>query len=587
MTSTPQQLDQRLEAKLLYWQGYRVAYIWRKLGVNAQTVHSWKKRDNWDSSTSVQRTETNIEIRLAKIIALEAKTPGDLQEIDTLTKGLERMARIRKYDQGGNEADLNPKIRNRNRKRKRKPTKNEIPEEAIEQLEEAFFDEHFGYQKVWWQQRELNRRIRNILKSRQIGATYYFAREAIIHALRTGRNKIFLSASKNQAHVFRQYIVQFVREVAGVDLTGDPIVLPNGAHLYFLGTNYRTAQSYHGDLYIDEYFWIQRFQELNKVASGMAMHKQWTKTYFSTPSSITHEAFPFWSGKHVNKGRKKEDQINVDTSHQTLKDGGLCEDRQWRHIVTIEDAVAAGCDLFDIEELRLEYSQEEYDNLLMCQFIDDTASIFSLQELQRCMVDSWVVWDDWKPLAPRPFGNRPVWIGYDPSRTTDDASLMVVAPPKVPGGKFRVLDKMSWKGMDFTAQAERIRQLTQTYNVQYIGIDITGVGYGVFDLVKQFYPAAVGISYNPEVKSRLVLKAKDVITHGRIEYDAGHTDLVASLLMIRKTITASGNKVTYEAGRNNETGHADQAWALMHALDNEPLAATSGGGSDSFMEIYD
>ncbi|MES9901143.1 MAG: terminase family protein [Sedimenticola sp.] len=586
MTSAPQQLDQRLEAKLLYWQGYRVAYIWRKLGVNAQTVHSWKKRDNWDSSTSVQRTETNIEIRLAKIIALEEKTPGDLQEIDTLTKGMERMARIRKFDQGGNEADLNPKIKNRNRGKKRKATKNEIPDDALEKLEEAFFDEHFGYQKVWWKQREHNRRIRNILKSRQIGATYYFAREAIIHALRTGRNKIFLSASKNQAHVFRQYIVQFVRDVAGVDLTGDPIVLPNVAHLYFLGTNYRTAQSYHGDLYIDEYFWIQRFQELNKVASGMAMHKQWTKTYFSTPSSITHEAYPHWTGSKINKGRKKEDQITIDTSHQALKDGGLCEDRQWRHIVTVEDAAAAGCDLFDIDELRLEYSQEEYDNLLMCQFIDDTASIFSLQELQRCMVDSWVVWDDWRPLAPKPFGSRPVWIGYDPSRTTDDASLIVVAPPAVPGGKFRVLDKMSWKGMDFTAQAERIRTLTQIYNVQYIGIDITGVGYGVFDLVKQFYPAAVGISYNPEVKSRLVLKAKDVITHGRIEYDAGHTDLVASLLMIRKTITASGNKVTYEASRNNETGHADQAWALMHALDNEPLAATAGGGSNSFIEIY-
>lgn len=43
------------------------------------------------------------------------------------------------------------------------------------------------------------------------------------------------------------------REV-DVDLKGDPIVLPNGATLYFLGTNARTAQSYHGNLYLDEYF---------------------------------------------------------------------------------------------------------------------------------------------------------------------------------------------------------------------------------------------------------------------------------------------------------------------------------------------
>src|SRR5690606_28004155 len=145
-------------------------------------------------------------------------------------------------------------------------------------------------QRKWWQA-GLTARIRNILKSRQIGATYYFAREALVDALTTGRNQIFLSASKAQAHVFKLYIIQFAQEV-GVELRGDPMVLPNGATLYFLGTNARTAQSYHGNLYFDEYFWVHRFQELRKVASGMAIHKKWRLTYFSTPSSITHDAYP-------------------------------------------------------------------------------------------------------------------------------------------------------------------------------------------------------------------------------------------------------------------------------------------------------
>ncbi|MBO7903766.1 terminase large subunit domain-containing protein, partial [Burkholderia pseudomallei] len=68
-------------------------------------------------------------------------------------------------------------------------------------------------------------------------------------------------------------------------------------------TNARTAQSYHGNFYFDEYFWVPKFRELNKVASGMAMHKRWRKTYFSTPSSVTHEAYAFWSGAHANRGR--------------------------------------------------------------------------------------------------------------------------------------------------------------------------------------------------------------------------------------------------------------------------------------------
>lgn len=42
--------------------------------------------------------------------------------------------------------------------------------------------------------------------------------------------------------------------------------------------------------------------------------------------------------------------------------------------------------------------------------------------------------------------------------------------------------------MDFATQAESIRQLTEKYNVEYIGIDATGLGIGVFQLVRSFYP---------------------------------------------------------------------------------------------------
>jgi hypothetical protein len=58
-----------------------------------------------------------------------------------------------------------------------------------------------------------------------------------------------------------------------------------------------------------------------------------------------------------------------------------------------------GCNLFDLDQLRLEYSPDEYQNLLMCEFIDDLASVFPLSELQACMVDSWEVWEDFQALA--------------------------------------------------------------------------------------------------------------------------------------------------------------------------------------------
>src|SRR5690606_18320396 len=107
--------------------------------------------------------------------------------------------------------------------------------------------------------------------------------------------------------------------------------------------------------------------------------------------------------------------------------------------------------------------------------------------------------------------------------------------------------------------------------VQYIGIDTTGMGVGVFPLVRKFFPAATAINYDPAVKTRMVLKAKNIISKGRLEFDAGWVDVAQAFMAIRKTLTASGRQVTYDAGRTDDTGHADLAWACMHALDHEPL----------------
>ncbi|WP_204329070.1 terminase large subunit domain-containing protein, partial [Proteus mirabilis] len=71
---------------------------------------------------------------------------------------------------------------------------------------------------------------------------------------------------------------------------------------------------------------------------------------------------------------------------------------------------------FDLEQLKKEYSPDEYNNLLMCHFMDDIESLFNFNMMQNCMVDSWEVWDDIQPLALRPYAYNPVWVGYDPSK---------------------------------------------------------------------------------------------------------------------------------------------------------------------------
>ncbi|KVW44867.1 terminase ATPase subunit family protein [Burkholderia ubonensis] len=588
MTALPidsSDVDPRRRARDLYWQGYRIVRIAEMLGEKPATLYSWKRRDQWDDTEPVDRVALSMEAQLIRLVVKEKKEGRDYKEIDLLTRQLDRLrtrsANDAKVSQSGSASGT--------RRSRSADDRNAFSDEQVEKLNDAFLESIFDYQRTWYRA-GFKERIRNILKSRQIGATWYFAREALLDALNTGRNQIFLSASKAQAHVFRQYIVQFAKDAVGVELKGDPIVLPNGATLYFLGTNARTAQSYHGNLYFDEYFWVPRFQDLRKVASGMAIHDHWRQTYFSTPSSLAHDAYPFWSGKLFNRGRPKDQQVSIDVSHTALVGGLSCPDGQWRQIVTVEDAVRGGCNsgarpLFNLDRLRLEYSADEYANLLLCEFIDDSLSVFPLATLQSCMVDTWEVWDDYKPLYLRPFGDEEVWIGYDPSRTRDSAGCVVIAPPKYPGGKFRVLERVQWHGLDFEAQAAQIEALTRRYRVTYIGIDTTGMGQGVYELVTKFFPAATPIRYSVEVKAMLVMKAQNVIRKGRLEYDAGWTDLTASFMAIKKTITPSGLQVTYTTTRSEEASHGDLAWACMHALANEPLEGATATNT-GFMEIF-
>lgn len=572
VTSNP--LNDRRQAQLMYWAGYIVSEISRQLNVPVSTIASWKSREKWDEISPVGRVEASLETRLNLLIMKEVKSGSDYKEIDLLGRQLERVARVKKYSNGGgNEADLNPKIKSRNPSDRKKPEQNAISPEQEELLINGFLDEMFAYQRTWHAAGQ-KFRVRNILKSRQIGATYYFAHEAFVDALITGRNQIFISASKKQALQFRAYIVAYAKKVADVELKGETITLPNGSQLIFLGTNSKTAQSYHGNLYFDEIFWVNRFEEIRKVAAGMASQKQYRITYFSTPSSITHSAYLLWSGKLFNRKRPKAEQVEIDISHANLKAGKLCGDGQWRQIVNIYDAEQGGCNLFDINQLKLENSPDEFEQLFMCEFIDDNQSVFKFSMLQRCLVDSMEVWKDYVFTEGylRPFGNGDVWVGYDPSYSGDRSALVAIAPPKVEGGKFRLLEYQTFKGADFAEQAVAIREICAKYNVTRLAIDTTGLGVGVYEIVKKDRPDAVALNYDVGLKSRMVLKGLDVISKGRFEFDAAHSaEVGASFMAIKKQMTASGRQVTYVADRSEEASHADLAWASLQVFINEPF----------------
>jgi Lon protease-like protein len=66
------------------------------------------------------------------------------------------------------------------------------------------------------------------------------------------------------------------------------------------------------------------------------------------------------------------------------------------------------------------------------------------------------------------------------------------------------------------------------------------------------------------------MKGLDIVEAKRLEMDTSAVDMVKALMSIYRTTTDNGT-VTYKARRTDTTGHADEAFALLHALSFEPL----------------
>ncbi|AKH65855.1 MULTISPECIES: terminase large subunit domain-containing protein [Photorhabdus] len=565
-------------ARSLYLRRYTPAEIARELNLpNRRIIYYWAEKWHWADMLNHESVIEAINRRIAVLSERNNKTSLELDELDRLiahhiklmaqeNKHKEKLAEIKAQEKSG--GDYIPFSEDEPKKKKRY-RKNDISTLTKEDFQQFVDETLFGYQKHL--RNNLAKQIRNILKSRQIGATWYFAFEAFENAVLTGNPQIFLSASKPQAEVFRSYIVNIAEHFFGVTLTGNPIRLSNGAELRFLSTNKNTAQSYSGHLYCDEYFWVPDFKRLNEVASAMATHDKWRTTYFSTPSAKTHPAYPFWMGDEWRGNDPKRKNIEF-PSFDELRDGGRdCPDGQWRYVITLEDAIKGGFNLASIEKLRNRYNPDTFNMLYLCMFVDSGASVFKYHQLEKCGADIHL-WEDHDPNAPRPFGDREVWGGFDPARSGDTSTFVIIAPPMMAPEVFRVLATFYWQGMNWKHQAKLIENLFKRYKFTHIGIDTTGIGHGVYEMVQDFAPRqAHAIHYNPQSKNQLVMKMIDVVSEERIEWDVEQKEILASFLAIRHTTTKKGGSMTFVADRSRETGHADVFWAIAHALMNEPL----------------
>lgn len=581
--------------KSQYLRRVKVPDIARETKVPKRTIYEWAKSGQWDDLLPVEDLVDAFRRKIKALIDKPDFTEGDANAVARLQELLHKEERHRHAIPTGSAAVILQGAQQRQaalplddervadgkrRSRKKGKVKNDFRGIDADTVLAKFKEGMFGYQLREWEQRE--HRERFYLKSRQIGWTFYCAREAFADALLTGRNKAFLSASKAQSRLFKRYITAFALEWFDIEIKGGDEVSIMTDHglvtFWFLSTNSNTAQGPSGDVYLDEVFWIRDFKKLKDLAGAIASHKHYRKVYFSTPSTKSHDAYRLWSGedyKKIQAARPEFAPFDMPTDKE-LHQGVVGADLMYRRIIDIDDAMAGGCDLFDMDQLLRENLPEIFDQLYKCKFIDDTGSAFNLLTLLKCAVSD-ARWPGFKPHEDRPFGERPVAIGYDPARTRDTAEVVVLGMPAKPGGRFIVLERLSFVGKSWEYQAEQIEKLIGRYNVQHVGIDCTGPGNGVFEQVQKAFPRAVPIHYSVDVKTRLVLKAQSIIDGGRIQWSAEFNDIPMAFMAIKRE--CRGNVISFVAARDKNIGHADVAWSIMHALAVEQL--TSNGRSKS------
>ncbi|MBD3602170.1 hypothetical protein HCN11_19555 [Enterobacter kobei] len=234
---------------------------------------------------------------------------------------------------------------------------NKFSQSQIQAMTDILQNESFDYQAAWLRVGKLNI-DRSITKSRQIGATYLFSREALLNALTTGDNQVWFGHTVEHTRVALMYMKSLSAR-AGVRLSsnGYSLQLDEGAVISFVSEESHCA-ALAGNVYLDEFGWFNNPLRAAKVAAAIACHKRHNLTMFTSPSD-NYDAFRVWNGSN----RKRRPSLLINTG-----DSVFCTDGVWRQSVTLDAACQQGGNLFSPEEIKREYSDDDYRMLFGCDW---------------------------------------------------------------------------------------------------------------------------------------------------------------------------------------------------------------------------
>ncbi len=518
---------QKEQAYLEFLAGDSSTEIAARIGCSDRTVRHWIKSGGWMVELRKGReTVQGLEEQVFRLSRVKAPTNAQAHRLAMLTKSLERMRK----------AAPKPKPR---------PTvANAVAKDALEQV----LSEDYGlylYQREFLESEE---RFRIILKARQIGFSYVVGLAVLLGAM-ARRPQIVVSASERQA----QIILNYVRHHAGrlgvlFDEDKANKIAVMGVEIVAVSTNFRTAQGWPGDVWLDEFAWVRNQRMLWAAVIPSITAIGGRVTVFSTPflpGSL------FWE---------------IATNHKSK------HDHWWRRTYTIHDAIAQGMPLpGGLDELRMLFDSESWAMFYECQWAENGSALLSW-ELLRSLTEETIIRANFGRLRG----------GVDVGRINDRTAIALIGQEferEKWGKRFALVHHEMHKGLPFDAQKGAIHAVDGRYEIEGWKIDKTGLGMQLAEELQRAAPERFeGVWFSAQRKSRLALNLLKLAEERRLLLP-NDPDVLAQLHAVHKI--AAGETIKYDADRNDD-GHGDLFWAVALAADGR---AAPGGGSGLGVEV--
>lgn len=382
------------------------------------------------------------------------------------------------------------------------------------------------------------------LKGRQLGYTDASAGRCLLGALCHRRPQIVLSAAQDNANALLDAVRTHARFLARIGLpeaarftvdNTEEVAWANGASVVALAANPRTARSFHGDVYFDEFAYHADAEAMWAAAAPMATRGDWRLRIISTPNGA--------AGKFYELCQRAEA-------------GAL--GRGWSyHRVSLDDAERDGLRVDRERLLSLVGGDERvFGEAYLCQFLDA-----DLQYLPTTLVDAAL---SWKGSTPD-LSDAELFAGLDVGRTQDITALTPLATMRRIAW---VLTVLTAKRTAFKAQRHMIERARETFGWRRLVVDASGLGTQLAEeLVERWgEDEVIPLQFTMPLKATLATGVFRWLRDNRLRLpkDAAGRALRDEMVAVRRRVTNAGN-VLYESPRTSQ-GHGDRFWSMALAL---------------------